>query len=136
MSIIPNRGRKRAEFAHIRTLLGMSQQEQADFCWTDMKRFFKVTLWDRSHRCWWEKCGYPDKTIASFEEATLDHIIPRSKGGRTRLANLQLMHAKCNSDRSSKPIIVSRWRYRKALTPPNSHKGQQTRYMKEHGIEA
>lgn len=132
--ITPNKDRHRSEFLQIRSLLGMSRQEQADFCWADMKRFFKVTLWDRGHTCAYEKCPYPDKLINSFDEATLDHIVPRSKGGRTRLANLQLMHARCNSKRSSKIIPVSRRQYLKALTPPKSNSGGVTKYMLKRGL--
>jgi 5-methylcytosine-specific restriction endonuclease McrA len=108
---------------HYRTLLGMSRQEQADFCWADMKRFFKVSLWDRSHTC--KGCR---KEIASFEDASLDHIIPRSKGGRTRLVNLQLMHRGCNSKKSSQITTrLSRSKFMKALQPADSLRGQKTR---------
>ena len=31
--------------------------------------------------------------------ATLEHIIPLSKGGSGRIANLQLTHMKCNEDK-------------------------------------
>lgn len=118
----PNK-RHRQEFMHHRTLLGMSRQEQADFSYADLKRFFRVSLWDRSHKCM--GCGKP---IATFDEATLDHIIPRSKGGRTRLSNLQLMHAKCNSDKSSKiTTVLSRKRFARAMRPVNSRRGQMTR---------
>lgn len=134
MSNIKPVKRPRSEFAHIRTLLGMSRQEQADFSWSDLDRFYKVTLWDRSHRCKWEKCRYPDQMITSFEEATLDHIIPRSKGGRTRLCNLQLMHSKCNGAKSSTITNqLSRHRFLKAMTPPDSRKGQRTKYEMKRG---
>lgn len=120
--IKPNK-RPRTEFLHYRTLLGMSRQEQADFSWADLKRFFKVSLWDRSHRC--RGCG---KEIEQFEDASLDHIIPRSKGGRTRLCNLQLMHKNCNSKKSNIiTTILPRWRFQKALTAAQSRRGQKTR---------
>lgn len=34
--------------------------------------------------------------------ATLDHLLPHSLGGRTRLENLRLAHAKCNSRRGNR----------------------------------
>lgn len=120
--IKPNK-RPRTDFLHYRTLLGMSRQEQADFSYADLKRFFRVQLWDRSHRC--AGCG---KEIKSFEDATLDHIIPRSKGGRTRLVNLQLMHPRCNSKKSSNITTrLGRSKFMKALQPAQSRRGQKTR---------
>lgn len=115
--------RPRSEFLHYRTLLGMSRQEQADFSWADLRRFFKVSLWDRSRTC--AGCLKP---IETFDDASLDHIIPRSKGGRTRLCNLQLMHKNCNSRKSSQiTTILPRNRFQKAMTPAQSRTGQKTR---------
>lgn len=119
----PNK-RPRSEFLHYRTLLGMSRQEQCDFSYADLKRFFRVQLWDRSHRCHYEKCPFPNQEILTFEESTLDHIVPRSKGGRTRLSNLQLMHATCNTKKSNKMPVISRRKYFKALRPVDSRRGQ------------
>ena len=122
--IRPNK-RPRAEFLHIRTLLGMSRQEQADFSYADLERFFKVTLWDRSHTCRYEKCPFPNRLIKTFEEASLDHILPKSRGGRTRLCNLQLMHTHCNTKKSNhKPS----WFHPKAMSPVDSRRGQPTHY--------
>lgn len=56
----------------------------------------KQTRWAESHNC--SICG---ESIDSFEKATLDHIVPRSLGGRTRLMNLKLAHMKCNSKKQS-----------------------------------
>lgn len=43
-------------------------------------------------------CGNP---IRNIERATLDHIIPRSVGGRDALDNLQLTHYRCNIERGA-----------------------------------
>lgn len=119
----PNKDRHRTEFLEVRTLLGMSRQDQVDFSWHDLKRFYKVSLWDRSRTC--AGCG---KEIEKFQEASLDHIIPRSKGGRTRLCNLQLMHMRCNSKKASKIVsTLPKHIFAKAHTPPQSRVGQITR---------
>lgn len=97
----PNK-RPKGYFAGITTLHGMSHQEQIDFSWNDLRRFFKVTLWDKSHLCTFEDCPIKGREIATFDEATLDHIVPKSRGGHTRLANLQLMHSKCNSRKTNR----------------------------------
>ena len=51
----------------------------------------KRQLWRHSHIC-----GLCKEPIDSFEEATVDHIIPRARGGSNRFDNLQLAHEQCN----------------------------------------
>lgn len=125
----PNK-RARSEFLEVRTLLGMSKQDQVDFSYADLRRYFKVKLWDKSHIC--VGC---EKEIKTFDEASIDHIIPRSKGGRTRWANVQLMHRNCNSKKSSKITVrLSSRRFAKALAPARSRRGQLTKYeIKKNG---
>jgi 5-methylcytosine-specific restriction endonuclease McrA len=62
-----------------------------------VKEHAKKVLWERSQKC--ALCGKPFRSI---EEVTLDHIVPRNLGGRTRLMNLQLAHYRCNSKKSNK----------------------------------
>lgn len=62
-----------------------------------VKEHAKKVLWERS-----PKCALCDKFFASIQEVTLDHIVPRHLGGRTRLMNLQLAHKKCNGKKSNK----------------------------------
>jgi len=38
----------------------------------------------------------PHARVWAKQRATLDHIIPRSKGGSDAAENLQLAHARCN----------------------------------------
>ena len=50
-------------------------------------------------------CGLPvDKSLRYPDQmsATVDHIIPVSKGGTNELANLQLAHRHCNRQKSDK----------------------------------
>lgn len=122
---------KRAEILHIRTLKGLTEQERCNFSYADLPRYFRVMLWDRDHICKWENCKYPDRIILTFEESTLDHIVPRSKGGRTRLLNLQLMHARCNSEKSNKmPAHYNKY----AFVPIPSRSYQPNKYLRNRGI--
>jgi 5-methylcytosine-specific restriction endonuclease McrA len=41
----------------------------------------------------------PDALDNPEQYATLDHITPLSKGGTSKIANLQLTHMKCNGDK-------------------------------------
>lgn len=45
------------------------------------------------------ECPYCKKPIKSQDELTIDHIIPRSKGGGDDMENLQPMHKTCNSEK-------------------------------------
>lgn len=46
-------------------------------------------------------CGLCGEQINSIEEMHVDHIIPLSRGGKDILANLQLTHARCNTDKGN-----------------------------------
>jgi len=41
-------------------------------------------------------CGDPVELVEGPDEATIDHVVPVSKGGVDLLSNLQLAHRKCN----------------------------------------
>lgn len=86
----------RANYKRIETLRGLSLDERVEFSKNDSEHYIRVKLYDKGNRCAW--CKNPIKTI---QDATLDHIVPRSLGGRTRESNLQLMHRRCNSKKSS-----------------------------------
>jgi 5-methylcytosine-specific restriction endonuclease McrA len=47
--------------------------------------------------CW--VCGLP----VSVEDASLEHIVPRSLGGNGHLENLAISHALCNQRRGAGP---------------------------------
>lgn len=48
-----------------------------------------------------KRCGICLLPIATKEEATVDHKIPRSRGGSNRMDNLQLAHATCNQEKGN-----------------------------------
>lgn len=52
---------------------------------------------------WKGRCAYCDEILG--RNATLDHIIPRSKGGETIATNLVACCLSCNSHKSSHPVF-------------------------------
>ncbi len=48
----------------------------------------------QDHRCFW--CGVGFKRRPKSERPTLEHIIPMSKGGVDEIANLAVVHERCN----------------------------------------
>ncbi|MBP5363985.1 MAG: HNH endonuclease [Alphaproteobacteria bacterium] len=54
-------------------------------------------------------CPYCRQAIRNQEELTIDHIVPRSKGGTDAIANLQPMHKQCNSEKGNEipELVVS-----------------------------
>jgi Protein of unknown function DUF262/HNH endonuclease len=53
------------------------------------------------------KCSYPGcDTILTWEDFTIDHIDPHSKGGRSQLDNARLMCRKHNSSRGNRPLSI------------------------------
>lgn len=52
---------------------------------------------------WGGRCAYCDEVLG--RNATLDHIIPRSKGGETQATNLVACCLSCNSHKSSHPVF-------------------------------
>lgn len=45
-------------------------------------------------------CGICKKLLG-YKYATIDHIVPLSKGGTSFISNLQLTHEKCNWDKDA-----------------------------------
>lgn len=45
-------------------------------------------------------CGVCKKPIEKMKDVTIDHIIPRARGGMDVLENMQLAHYACNIEKS------------------------------------
>lgn len=54
-------------------------------------------------------CSLCGGRIDSYSEASLDHIVPKSKGGTNKKSNLQLAHKYCNSIKGSKDMNDIDW---------------------------
>lgn len=51
-------------------------------------------------------CCYPMKLHARTDDpdtVTIDHRVPKSRGGTNYIDNLQLAHKRCNADRGDAP---------------------------------
>lgn len=55
-------------------------------------------------------CGQPMEAVPRFrfdpEQASFEHLTPRSQGGLDTLENLKLSHLRCNRRRGTKPFAV------------------------------
>ena len=58
----------------------------------------KRTLWSKSDGM----CQICKKQIQSYDRATVDHIVPWAKGGKTRATNAQIAHVRCNKRKRDK----------------------------------
>ena len=73
---------------------------------------YRRKLWVRNPHCWW--CGC--LTALSSDEdgqpnfATIDHLIPSSKGGSNAHDNLVLSCAGCNQERADSGLPPVAWR--------------------------
>lgn len=87
----------KGKYSHIVSLVGIDEETIKAFSKANLRRYFRVLLWTESHIC-----ALCNKEIDRFENSTIDHIVPRAMGGRTRLLNVQLAHPKCNGRKGKK----------------------------------
>lgn len=62
---------------------------------------FRKRLYDASHTC--QLCK---NEIHSFEDSTVDHVVPYSKGGKTTPSNGQLAHRGCNASKNARLLVT------------------------------
>jgi 5-methylcytosine-specific restriction endonuclease McrA len=63
---------------------------------------YRQELWNKSHTC--QLCK---NEIHSFEDSTVDHIMPYSKKGKTVPENGQLAHRSCNARKNAQMPSVA-----------------------------
>jgi len=57
----------------------------------------------------WKRDGGTCRHCGSTEALQFDHIIPRSRGGSGRAANVELLCAKCNNKKKARLVTPSCW---------------------------
>lgn len=68
----------------------------------DENRLFEESLRQKFWRKYEHTCQICGKEIRNYKDATLDHIEPWAKGGKTEGNNAQLSHKKCNQTKKDK----------------------------------
>jgi CRISPR/Cas system Type II protein with McrA/HNH and RuvC-like nuclease domain len=71
----------------------------------DLKKKFKAKLWRRDKRCFYSFKKLP------FDELTIEHLIPLSKGGKNNIDNLVLCSKEENAKMGNKSLL-EKLRYR------------------------
>lgn len=91
------------------------------------ERFNRYTLFKRDEFT----CQYCGKPEANHKKLTVDHIVPRSKGGRTSWLNCVTCCFSCNSKKGNKLISDTDMRILSAPKPPNKNPAWYEFYMTE-----
>lgn len=71
---------------------------------------------DRRRRALIKRDGHRCKVCGATCDLTIDHIVPRSRGGSNRLENLRLLCEPCNQDKGDRldPGSMTRHRMRRS----------------------
>jgi 5-methylcytosine-specific restriction endonuclease McrA len=56
----------------------------------------RIFIWERDQGCCW-LCG----RAVTLEDMTLDHVVPKSKGGKANVENLKAACFECNNKRGN-----------------------------------
>jgi 5-methylcytosine-specific restriction endonuclease McrA len=70
----------------------MSYEEEKKYCRLNRR----WQLWVKS-----KVCALCDESIESFDEASIDHIIPLSREGKDNNSNIQITHVWCNNQKGN-----------------------------------
>ncbi len=86
------------EAQHPYGIIGVGRSLGDAITWTSEKgpKDKRLRIWERDRGCCWI-CGRP----VSYWEMTLDHFIPKSKGGSNDEDNLRASHEACNNARGN-----------------------------------
>lgn len=63
--------------------------------WCLLGRRWKLWIHDN------KKCGICEKPIPDYLDSSVDHILPKSRGGKDSWENLQITHTKCNNQKGN-----------------------------------
>lgn len=69
-----------------------------------------MTLWIKQRGLCWI-CGRPMNRFGASDDPlgpSRDHLLPRSRGGRSATCNYLLAHRKCNSNRGAPKLMMTR----------------------------
>lgn len=65
------------------------------------------------------ECQYCGNKLGPGKESTIDHIVPKSKGGKHEWTNVVASCIRCNSKKSDKPLEKTGMKLRKEPTAPS-----------------
>lgn len=69
-----------------------------------------------------KKCALCGEIIERYLDSSVDHIMPRSKGGSDHISNVQITHMWCNSEKGNTHPLVDRFfRFLKYKISPFRH---------------
>lgn len=89
---------------HERAAVVMSHLKVRDYRWDDAEyRRNRKAVMAAQTACW--LCGSGEQLPG--DRWTVDHVVPRSKGGDHSLANLRLAHEECNLFRGDKEVTAT-----------------------------
>jgi 5-methylcytosine-specific restriction endonuclease McrA len=66
-------------------------------------------------------CGICHKPIEKMYQLTIDHIIPKSKGGSHEYENLQAAHKRCNGSKGNTEPVLEFITWRPGERPESLH---------------
>ena len=102
------------------------------------KRAARTALWHGQHcpHCgiglWWPESGAARN---SSREATLDHIVPRWRGGSNAIKNLRIICLLCNQARAEVAHLWMRRWGRPGQGRPRSRRSEKNRQRRQQAVQ-